>query len=681
MAEFSVKGIVASGMVLQRNIINCIHGTAEPETEVTMNFRYATNAVVADAQGNWKIEFNPGEAGGPFKMNLSNGTNQLEFSDVYVGEVWVNSGQSNAQLPMARQRFTYPEEFELPANPWIRMITIPITWTYKGEKDSVENPVWWEASPETIGLMSGTAYFFAKKLSAELKMPVGIINTSQGGSPIQAWLNKDSLKELGKDEYLKEVEYFENDDNVAAKQKELAENNNSWYGELEAASSIPDLKSNEGWSEVEVPGYIDFGSAGTCWIKKTVALTEEQVAACNAKKTWVWFGTITDADRVYVNGTKIGETTYSYPPRRYEVPAGTLIAGENIISVRLQLNSHYGKIRLFEEKPYYLFTEDVYIEPSVSRNVERKGTPSSENSPVTGCKKADTGVCIPLNGKWLMKVDAKVRDCPPGMFFEWVPTALYNAMLAPCFTHGIAGALWYQGESNADKAEEYKDMLLKLFSLWRQKFTYAVKDMPFVVMQLPNWSDGHGEDICCLNSSWANLRKAQADAVENDEKAGLSVTIDAGEWNDLHPEKKRTGGTRAAMEALRVAYRYSDISPAPSADFVEFGRKIYNVHFDCGRSSLVACNVEGKAADLNSTRYGGRVYGFSILYEKKGELKLAEADATLTGDDTVEVRLPKLGFGAKIKELRYLWADSPAPVNLYSKELLPAAPFKVGVGK
>jgi len=671
MSEFKVKGIVASGMVLQRNKINCVHGVAAADSEITLKFRDVSTSAKADSNGNWKIEFSPGEAGGPFVMNLSNGSNQLEYTEVYVGEVWVNSGQSNAQLPMERQRFSYPEEFALPANPWIRMITIPITWTFKGEKDSVENPVWWGASPETIGLMSGTAYFFAKKLSAELKVPVGIINTSQGGSPIQAWLNKDSLKELNKEQYLKELEYFENDDNVAAKQKELAENNAAWYGELAAASKMPDFESDDGWSEVEVPGYIDLQSAGTCWIKKTVELSEEQAAQFNSKKTWMWFGTITDADVAYVNSTKIGEITYSYPPRRYVVPAGTLKAGKNIISVRLQVNSHFGKIRLFEEKPYYLFTEDYYIEPSVSRNVEKKVAASSD------------GVCISLSGKWLMKVDAKVRDCPPGMFFEWVPTALYNAMLAPCFTHAVAGALWYQGESNAGGFEEYKDLLLKLFSLWREKFVYGSRDLPFVVMQLPNWSDGHGEDICSLTGGWANLRQAQADAVESDpnSKAGLAVTIDAGEWNDLHPEKKRTGGTRAALEALRVAYGRTDISASPSADFINFGKKTYSVHFDCGNSNLVACAVEGKAADLNSAsaNAGSAVYGFSVLYEKKGQVAVVEAAAVLCDDNTVEVTVPKLGFGAKVKELRYLWADSPAPVNLYSKELLPVVPFKVTV--
>ena len=202
--KLSVKGIVASGMVLQRNKINCIYGTADVYEDIIMTFRGVTSITQADEQGCWKLEFSPGEAGGPFEMQLKTEKEALTFTDVYVGEVWLSSGQSNAQLPMERMKFSYPEEFKLPENPNVRMITIPIAWTFDGERDSVDNPEWICASPETLGQMSGTGYFFAKRLSEELGVPVGVINASQGGSPISSWMSKKSLEEM-----LKEIEVEE----------------------------------------------------------------------------------------------------------------------------------------------------------------------------------------------------------------------------------------------------------------------------------------------------------------------------------------------------------------------------------------------------------------------------------------------------------------------------------------
>jgi len=671
--EFCVKGIASSGMVLQRNKINCVFGTAGVYEDIIMSFRGLTCITQSDEEGNWKIEFSPGEAGGPFEMTIKAGDEKIQFTDIYVGEVWVSSGQSNAQLQMERLKFSYPEEMILPENPNIRMITIPITWTFKGENDSVENPQWMAASPETRKFMSGTAYFFAKKLHEELGVPVGIISTAQGGSPISSWMSKQSLEELGAADYLEKLAYFENDENISAKQKELAENQSGWTSELQAARTIPDcncdaFNSEEEWESVNLPGVIEsFTSAGLVWLKKDIELSKEQADIFNTHKTWLWMGTIIDADEAFVNGIKVGSTAYSYPPRRYEVPAGTLKEGKNTIAMHIQLNSKNGRIKFFEEKPYFLFTDNIYVNPVVCRNVELK---EEGLAPVDGEQ-------ISLSGQWMMKVDCKVRDCPPGMFFEWVPTALYNAMLAPCFKHAIAGALWYQGESDAGHAAEYKGMLTKMIDLWRRKFVYGAKDLSFVVMQLPNWSDGNYQDSTIVKMDWPYLRQAQADASETAERTGLAVTIDGGKWNDLHPEKKKTGGTRAALEALRIAYGKSYISPSPKMESCKLEKSKYIVRFDCGNSSLVAHAVSGEySADLTAEEKNKSVYGFSFLKMKKNEMIVEETDAVLISDNEVEVSVPK---GGDLLELRYLWADSPKIVNLYSRDSLPAMPFMMKI--
>ncbi len=688
---FKIKGIVGSGMVLQRNKINCIYGTAEVYSDVIMEFRGTTSITQSDEDGNWKIEFSPGEAGGPFTMNIKCDEHRVEFTDIYVGEVWVSSGQSNAQLPMERMRFSYPEDFALPKNDRIRMITIPINWSLDGEKDEIVDVGWqsnadegtkaenisggvhWVcASPETLGDMSGTGYFFAKRLSKELDVPVGIINASQGGSPIASWLSMQALEEMGdKKDYLKQVVEYLADGRAAAKQKELAENQEEWGKELYGSAAKPDfsdgswISSDEGWTDVKIPGNFTVEKAGFYWFKKIVELTAEQVEHFNTYKTWLWMGTIVDADTAWVNGVEVGSTPYCYPPRRYAVPAGTLHEGKNLIAIRVQKNSANGPLRFFEEKPYYLFTENTFVAPCVCRNFEAR---YESLYPLDGER-------IDLTGDWKMKTDVQVRDMPGQMFFEWLPTALYNSMLAPCFKHAIAGALWYQGESDATHPAEYKNMLIKLIDLWRHKFVYGSKDLPFVIVQLPNWSDGWNEDIASKDGGWANIRQVQSDVAEIAGHTGLAVTIDAGEWNDLHPEKKKTTGYRAAKEALRVAYGKNFISPSPKAEFCEFKKGRYVVRFDCGNSSLVACKTDGKAADLNSENKDKKVYGFSLLCSKKGVESVIETDAELIDDKTVAVEVPR-GVG-DVLELRYLWADSPAPVNLYSRNQLPAAPFKI----
>ncbi len=687
---FKIKGIVGSGMVLQRNKINCIYGTAEVYSDVIMEFRGTTSITQSDEDGNWKIEFSPGEAGGPFEMNIKCDDHRVEFKDIYVGEVWVSSGQSNAQLPMERMKFSYPEEFMQPRNERIRMLTVPINWSLDGEKDEILDVGWqsnadegtkaegisgvnWVcASPETLGSMSGTGYFFAKRLSSELDVPVGIINASQGGSPIASWLSRQALEEMGdKKEYLNQVVEYLAEGRAAAKQKEMAENQKEWNDELYGAAAAPEKMFDEsceevdGWHTVQVPGNFDVESAGFYWFKKVVELTAEQVQHFNTFKTWLWMGTIVDADTAWVNGVKVGETPYCYPPRRYPVPANTLHEGKNVIALRVQKNSKNGPLRFFTEKPYYLFTDNTFVAPCAYRNLEER---TESLYPLDGER-------IDLSGEWKMKKDSQVRDCPPGMFFEWLPTALYNSMLAPCLKHAVSGVLWYQGESDAGRPAEYKDMLLKMIDLWRHKFVYGSKQLPFVIVQLPNWSDGWNEDSVSKDGGWANIRQVEADVAEIAGDTGLVVAIDAGEWNDLHPEKKKTIGSRAAKEALRVAYGKNFISASPKASFCEFKRGRFMVRFDCGNSSLVACKVFGKKADLNVEGKDKVVYGFSLLCSKKGNESVIEADAKLVDDNTVEVDVPR-GIG-DVLELRYLWADSPAPVNLYSRNQLPAAPFRI----
>ena len=668
--SLKVKGLYANGMVLQRGMKNCAFGTADANSQVKLNFRNADFSSICDAEGNWKIEFEVGDAGGPFELKISSGSDEALFKDVYVGEVWVSSGQSNAQLPMSRMYFSYREEFELPENQNIRIITVPITYAFDGEKDSVENPQWNCACPEHLANMAGTSYFFAKKLQSDLGVPIGIINPAQGGSPINSWVNKEVLEKMNQEDFLSTLKIYEDPKNIEDKKASVAKAQGEWaqkildsdLGLKENWQEIPVSSINNDWSSCTIPGFIDeLDSAGIVWLKKSVNLTATQVEKLNSKKSWIWLGTIVDADKVYINGTFVGETAYSYPPRRYVIPAGTLKEGENTITLRVQKNGSWGKVRFYQEKPYYIFTDDVKIWPVATRNVE---------IPAKKIDMPKDGVLIDISGTWRCKVGCKVENSPEGIFFEWLPTALYNGMLAPCFNHSVRGALWYQGESDGGRWNVYGDFLKNMIALWRQKFAYSKKDFPFIVVQLPNWCDGFDEGKSAVSDGWAELRMTQCNLTRELENVGCAVCLDAGEWNDLHPEKKLTVGTRAAKEALRIAYE-KNYSPAPDFDSLETCKKSWIVKYNCFNSELKAFAVKGKAANL--CKKGKAIFGFTVLFEKDGKVDFVETKAKLKSNNSVEVSIPKVE--GKILELRYLYAFNPAPVNLYSAELIPAESF------
>jgi sialate O-acetylesterase len=662
--QLTVKGIYGSGMVLQRNTVNCIFGTAIKNSTVSVIFRNNLESNIVDNNGNWKILFNSGDKGGPFQLSVKTDTDEILYDDVYVGEVWVNSGQSNAQLPMSRMKFSYPDEFQLAKNENIRMITIPIKYSFDGEKDSVENPTWICASPQTLGEMSGTGYFFAKKLAKELDLPIGIINASQGGSPIESWMNEDSLKKIKDEKYFERLEFCKNPKNITndieISQKKAKEWNDSLQendiGLKEDWLNVDMNKVNDSWTDFQIPGKFKLnGESGIVWFKREIELTKSQVEKFNNTQTFLWLGTIIDSDEVWVNGIKCGETPYTYPPRRYEVKESVLKEGKNQITIRVKSNS--GNVVFFEEKPYFLFTKDNYVNPVAYRNVER------HNKTVVG----DT--CIDLSGKWMMNIGVIGGKCPSSVFYEWQPTALYNSMLAPCFNYAIKGALWYQGESNAMMPNEYKGLLKEMISLWRSKFIYSEKDFSFIVVQLPNWSDGNNEFESELNCGWAEMRNNQLSAVEETVNTGLSVLIDGGEWNDLHPEKKFTVGTRSALEALRIGYD-EEINCAPKIVLCYKDKDSYKIRFDCDKSELVCFDLSNGEVDFETI--SNNVKGFALVVRTLFSEKIINVEAKLISKNEVEVKIPKIK--GKLLELRYLWASSPKEVNLYNKDLLPTIP-------
>jgi sialate O-acetylesterase len=329
-------------------------------------------------------------------------------------------------------------------------------------------------------------------------------------------------------------------------------------------------------------------------------------------------GRIVDADVVYINGEKVGNITYQYPPRRYEIPAGVLKPGKNIIVIRVTNNS--GKGGFVPDKPYFIAANNQEID---------------------------------LKGTWQYKVGEvfePIQLTGPTFSAQNQPTSLYNAMVAPLVNQKIKGILWYQGETNAWVPEPYKKLLPALIGDWRNKWND--ENLPFLYVQLANFMD---VDYLPTESSWAELRYAQFLALSVPNTA-MTVAIDLGEWNDIHPLNKKDVGERLALGALKLAYHENIVYSGP----------IYTSHEKQGNKIVLSFSETGSGLISND---GEDLRRFEIA---GADGKFVWATAKIVGNK-VEVWSDKIENPEKV---RYAWCDNPRGANLYNKEGLPASPFQ-----
>lgn len=612
-AKIKLPALVSDGMVLQRDQKIKIWGKADSKEKVSVQFQNKKYQTIADVNGNWQILLPSQNAGGPYTMTI----NEVTLKDILIGDVWLASGQSNMELPMYRVKPLYEKEFASANNKNIRFFTVPQKYNFKEAQDNFSSGKWESTSSSTIANFSAVAYFFAKNLNEKYNVPIGILHASLGGSPVQAWMDPKTLKKYP--EYLAEAEKWKSDDlikNTESNEKNLSD---AWYVELNAndlglkqnwTSNATDFSS---WKTINVPGSWENQEGefeGTVWLKKEIILPN----GSNGKAAFLNLGRIKDADETYINGVKVGNVTYEYPPRWYKIPAGVLKDGKNIITVRAINGS--GKGEFIADKPYYLELE---------------------------------GQKIDLKGNWQYKIGTKMNRVAPGQtFIRWKPTGLYNAMINPLINYNIKGTIWYQGESNTGKPKEYGDLLTTMISDWRTKF--GQKNMPFIVVQLSNFMEASKQPI---ESNWAELRDQQRTISQEVPNTGLVVTNDIGEWNDIHPLNKKSVGDRLALQAQKIAYNDKITADGPVYQSVKFENNKAILTFKKGTDDFA------KMEDIK---------GFSIK-DNNGNWVWATAD--LKGNKIVvwadSVDVPKA--------VRYAWANNPDTANLKNKAGLPASSF------
>ncbi|WP_082504545.1 MULTISPECIES: sialate O-acetylesterase [unclassified Chryseobacterium] len=611
-AKIQLPTLVSDGMVLQRNQKLNIWGKADANEKVEVKFLNKNYKTSADQNGNWKIVLPEQKAGGPYTMII----NEITLKNILIGDVYLASGQSNMELPMRRLTPLYADEIKNADNQNIRFFTVPQKYNFKSPQTELDGGKWEATNPQTILNFSGVAYFFAKELSQKNKVAVGIIHASLGGSPIQAWMDENSLKKYP--EYLDEAKKWQNDDLIKSTESGEQALSKAWYAELDQSDiglnqhwEKFDLNDSD-WKTMQIPGSWEDKEGsfdGSVWFRKEINLTKNQ----SGKAAFLNLGRIKDADVTYVNGTKVGNVTYEYPPRWYDIPAGVLKEGKNVIAVRISNGS--GKGQFIADKPYYLEID---------------------------------GNKIDLKTEWKYKIGAKMEKMSPGTtFIRWKPTGLYNAMINPLINYSIKGAIWYQGESNTGKPKEYGDLLTTMILDWRNKWNQ--KDMPFFTVQLANFMEPKTQPI---ESNWAELRDQQRKVSLNVPSTGLAVIIDIGEWNDIHPLNKKTVGDRLALQALKVADKKNIITDGPVYQSMKIeGNKII-LSFKNGTDDFTPVS---------------ELKGFAIK-GKDGKYEWAkakiESNKIIVWNDTISNPI----------SVRYDWADNPDG-NLKNKTGLPASPF------
>jgi len=620
-SQVRLPKLVSDGMILQRETPVKIWGWATAGEKVTLQFNNQSFGAEASTDGKWQIILPAQKAGGPFNMEIS-ASNKLILKDVLFGDVWLCSGQSNMEYPMNRLTDKYANEIAGCENGNIRQFKVPQKYDFNNPLEDYSSGSWVTVNPKTILDFSAVAYFFAKELNEKYKVPVGIINASVGGSPAEAWMSAEALKTFP--DYLAEAEKFKNQlyiDEIQNKEKKVSD---EWYARLnqvdKGLQSQPNWKDPafdaSSWPWMPVPSYwADHGLGevnGTVWFRKEIDIPASMIG----KPTRLFMGRIVDADSVFINGKLVGTTAYQYPQRNYQVPLGVLQSGKNVIVVRVI--SNYGRGGFVKDKPYQLFAGN------------------------------DT---VNLAGNWQYQLGCTMNPTPGQTFVQWKPTGLYNGMLASANNYAIKGVAWYQGESNAERYQEYQKLLTALITDWRLKRVQG--NFPFIIAQLPNFMEAKDQPD---ESSWASFRNAQLKTAQTVENTALTVNIDLGEWNDIHPQNKQDVGKRFALVAENLAYGEKNVVlSGPVYESMKIsGNKIQLTFTNCG-SGLKAKGDE----PLKHFAIAGADHRFVWA---KAEI---EGNKVIVWSD--EVAHPKV--------VRYAWSDNPEGTNLYNREGLPASPF------
>jgi sialate O-acetylesterase len=650
----SFSPLFSDHAVFQRDKSVPVWGAAKPGEKVTVSFAGKDYPATADDQGNWKISLDPLPASSePRELSIhSESGGSVVLKDILVGEVWVASGQSNMGFSVS-EATNAPTEIAAANFPQIRQFTVPHGGSLT-PKTTVSGS-WQVCSPETAGHFTAVGYFFARDLFQKLGVPVGIVHTSYGGTPAEAWTSREALNAVPE---LKTMA----DEQIAMMEKAPAEQA-AWPAAMAAWQAINGLedKTNAGlangwaspdfddstWTKVAAPfsmsSALKATNGGVLWARKEVILP----ASAAGKPSRIALGYLNEEyDTVYFNGVEVARDGTNPPlfyssPRGANIPGNLIKEGRNMIAVRFVAHTPQGGLFETGERMQLPVTDSKSVDNSWKVKLERSFPPLTKEALATR---------PPLNKSQI----------------QGTATGLFNAMINPVIPYAMRGVIWYQGESNtnpADRSEQYKILFPTLIADWRSR--WGEGNFPFYFVQLAN----NGKpDRSHRVSGWSVVQEAQMQTLGKVPATGMAVAIDVGSDITIHPTDKQDVGERLALWARAKTYGEKGLvyhSPLYKSHAVE-GSKI-RVHFDTGGSPLIVGKKEGLNPVMETPT--AKLDWFEVAGV---DGKYEWADAVIDGD-SVLVSSPKVPTPVSV---RYAWAGNPEGRNLYNKAGLPASPFR-----
>lgn len=623
-AKVVLPPMFSDNMVLQQQADAPIWGEAKPmkTVKITTSWDGKTYETLSDKEGKWKLSVRTPEAGGPYELTLTDGQ-KLVLKNVMIGEVWICSGQSNMEMPLKGwgKIMDYEKEIAAANHPNIRLLHVEHVTSTQPETDiKIRDNGWQVCSPLTVPEFSATAYFFGREISEKQNVPIGLIHTSWGGTNVESWISGKVLQEMP--DFSKVVEDIRAMPDKTAMKADYLKALEAWNNRVDegfaagkpvrAEASLDD----KAWGKLNFPGMVDQQGLGDfdglIWLRRTVDIP----ASWAGKKVQLVLGAIDDNDITYWNGREVGRTDGYSVQRNYTVPGKLVKAGPLTLAVRVtDTGGGCG------------MPDELYL-------------------------RSDNGEQISLAGEWKYQIAADARK--EGMFPKDMsedpnlPTSLYNAMIHPLVPYSIRGAIWYQGENNASRAYQYRELFPLVIENWRKDWG---QDFPFYFVQLANFMQVSPNPV---DSDWAELREAQERTLSV-ANTGMAVIIDKGDANDIHPKDKQAVGHRLALVARAKTY----------GEQIPYSGPVYRSYqVDGDKIILSFDHTDGglKSSD------GKALQGFAIAGR---DHKFHWAKAEIQGDKIV-VSSPDVPYPVAV---RYAWANNPV-CNLYNGAGLPASPFR-----
>ena len=670
-----LPSVFSDNMVLQQNFDTSFWGKSKSNETVSVKGSWGEESLVkSDQKGDWELNLSTPKAGGPYTVTIQTSNNSILLNDIMIGEVWLSSGQSNMEWRMNQCINcidNQDEEISNVNNNQIRMFTVPIDLS--GEL--IKNSKWQVANPKNAEGFSAAAYFFARKLHEELQVPIGIVNTSWGGTRVEAWTSNSKLSSISSTEAkvpkyddfkLFEIELkrlndsikldvsnkfgfkvtelpkwtedqilwesYRNDwSNFEIGDKEFREVNfddsnwDQWDSKYTNYSNV-DYRS-EGRFESAFDELNTLLSDGIIWFRTKIIIDDisEDYQLIVEKG-------IDDSDQTYINGEMIGNTFSWAKKRSYNIPKELLKRGENILTIRITDKGGGGG-----------FNSPVIIK---NNKIEKELVFSDFKFKHHAFVMNYESVLIHnLSLDELVKKSSYIKDHVSGLNVINDPntySVLFEKMLKPVLPFSIKGAIWYQGESNVDNSFEYQELFTGMIEDWRENWGY---DFSFYYIQIAPFEYAPYQES-------HKLRDAQRKALKTTSKTGMAVIMDIGEEKDIHPHNKQDVGKRLALLALDKDYEFDIISSGPLYKSHKTFINYIDIDFENKGSGLMS---KGVLKDFE-------IAGDNMIY------KTAKAEII---DNKIRVSSNKV---KNPKHVRYGWINWTVG-TLFNKEGLPASSF------